>query len=1053
MDLKWKENDIEQLICETLEELHFNKKNSFNIDDQRNVINYNLLEESLLKINSHLNNKYINEAIKKIKNLNLNFEEGNCTTLKWLKEGLKIKVESISSRTENIYLVDYNNIDNNTFDFIPQMEISDGNNIIRTDIIIYLNGLPISIIELKAPSAKEKLNDAYKQLKYYANFNPNLMYWNVFSCVSNGWVTRYGSVTSNFNSHWWPWNLNKDGKIKQDIDEKENPMDAINNYYKNIVGIYNKKIFLNMLQNYIFIAKNRNTYTKYIPTYYQYNAVENTLKSLENSRDNRIGVVWHTQGSGKSVTMLFLTSRIKTHFKNTNYKIVLVTDRTDLDNQLYKRFCEAQDDYLFTKPIQIKSRKDLKNTLSDDDDFGIYMTMIQKFTESKEPLSNKNNIIIIADEAHRSHNNIEPELIVDRENRELIEKEGYAKYIRDAFPNAKFIGFTGTPLMATDKKTIDVFGNYIDKYSMSQSVKDGSTVPIFYEKRRIKLLLEKKELLELDQIYNEDCNLNESSYINNEKYQHIKKQLINLGNILSDPEVITCVVKDFWEHYDNRKRALNGKAMFVAFNRNIAHLIYKEIINQRPEFKDYTKLIITGSNKDDTELAKLIPTDEQKSQYATEFKKNNSKIKIAIVVDMWLTGFDVPDLDTLYLFKVIRWHNLMQTIARVNRTYEEKDDTNKIYKQKNAGLIVDYIGIWKNISEALKQYTDDKDDTYNLEKIKTQLQDLCLKIYKKFFDMNKNLVEEWIKSDNEDKNNYNRLIKAVDTILSLDKNMKDEFFAITNKISKAYKLCSTILDLNQKREAQLYILIRNFIRNTKVEEAIDVAELLKKLKKKLPDIIKTGDIEVNQILLNGQKDLTYVFELLQKERKMIKENQNKKNDNLKVLTLNNEIKEQINIFSKTNPIKAQELSNDLKKLIEQYEYDKNIEEYMEGLIKFSKIMIEQKRQADESGIEDEKILVFYNIIADEKFKLQHHNSEILREITEKIIKSIKQEYTPQWYSNSRIRDNVNLEIKKLLKKEYNYPPEDAKEISKIMIDEINKVVKRNPDFFINKEEN
>ncbi len=689
-----------------------------------------------------------------------------------------------------------------------------------------------------------------------------------------------------------------------------------------------------------------------------------------------------------------------------------------------------------TKPRLIASRKGLKDVLSDDDDFGIYMTTIQKFTKSDEPLSHKDNIIIIADEAHRSHNNIDIDYEINKENEEIIEKEGYAKYMRSAFPNAKFIGFTGTPLMG-NKKTIEIFGDYIDKYTMSQAVLDGSTVPIFYEKRKIEILLDKLQLSGLDEILNEEKNIDESEYINNARYEHIRKKLINISNILSDPDIINKVVMDFWNHYNNRKRALHGKAMFVAFNRNIAFLIYKEMVKQRPEYENRIKLIITKSNKDSGELLNLIPSDDEKMNLAAEFKKDNSNFNIAIVVDMWLTGFDVPDLDTLYLFKVIKWYNLMQTIARVNRTY----------KNKESGLIVDYIGIWKNISDALKQYAGKDEDTYDIEKVKITLLDLCLKIKIRYFE-NNSIINDWISLDN--KNKFNKLIEGVNLIESLDLNDKDYFFAIVSKISRSYKLCSTILSPKEKLEAQLYILIRNFIRNTKVEEAIDMEEMIRKLQSKMNNIIKTGDVEVNKILLDGRRDLSYVYHLLEQELKIIKEN--KEIDNLKVISLENQVKEQINIFRKTNPLKAHSLSNDLKRLIDKYSYDKNIEEYLEGIMKFAKIMMEQNKLSLESGIEDERILAFYNVISDDKFKMKNQNSEILKEITMEIINIIKKDYTPQWYNNLKLRDIINSNIKRMLHTKYNYPPENAREVSKIMIDEINKVVKINPEYFINKKE-
>ncbi len=1042
MSLILKEELVEDLISKTLEELGYEKYNThFNKDNLTIVVDFEELKRSLIRINKNLEIEYIENALEKVKKLSAtSFDEGNFQTLKWLKEGIGIKIDKISNVTKQVKLIDLENIDNNVFKYIRQMQISVNTSIRRPDIVIYLNGLPISLIELKSPEAKEKLKDAYEQVVFYAKSQDNFMYWNIFSCVSNCFLTKYGAATSEFN-HWWSWKkTNFSDKIIQDKDFKEDEESALNNYHKHIVGIYNRKTLLNLLKNYVFFAKSKNRLIKYIPTYYQYYAVEKSIKSIENAQHGRAGVVWHTQGSGKSVTMLFLAHRIKTYFKNQNYKIIFVTDRNELDDQLYVRFDEAHDYYLYTKPIKITSRKDLKEKLSNDDDFGIYMTTIQKFTESTEPLSMKDNVIIIADEAHRSHNNIEIDYVVDKTNKEIIEKEGYAKYMRDAFPNAKFIGFTGTPLKG-DKKTTDIFGGYIDQYTMSQSELDGSTVPIHYEKRRVEILLDKYKLPELDELYSEEEKSFDSDYIKHARYEHIKKKLIKVSEILAHDDVIKMVVTDFWKHYDDRARALHGKIMFVAFNRNIAYLIYREMVKQRPNWAEKIRLVITGSNKDNEELTKLVPSEEEKRKIASEFKKDNSSIKIAVVVDMWLTGFDVPDLDTLYLFKVIKWHNLMQTIARVNRTYNGE-------KNKEDGLIVDYIGIWKHISDALKEYAGDSKKEFDIDKVKISLLDFCLKIKKQFFEKQENIIISWIKSDNKEK--FDWMIEGVKLIEKLSKKDKDLFFALVSKISRCYKLCSQILDKAQKLEAQLYILIKNFIRTTNVEEAVDIQKTLDKLKSKMDEIVQTGNIEVSRVLMDGKKDLSYVYSLLEKELKTIKENKELK-DELKPKMLEQEMKNQIKIFSRTNPLKAQKLSEDLKMLVAKYEQDKNLEEMIDGLQKMAQIMIEDKELNKIMG-DDENLQKFYSVLADERFKLQNQSSEILREITLKIVNLIKDVITPQWWTNQKIRDVINNKIKLLLKTEYNYPPENAKDASKIMIDEIDNIIRVNPKYFIDEHE-
>ena len=1037
-----KEELVEDLISDTLEEIGYKKYNNyFNSNNLNQVIDFETLERIIYKINHQLDKEYIEKAIQKIRRLNFATTiEGNVKTLEWLKKGIGIKIEKISNREMPVYLIDYKNINNNEFNYIRQMKISSGDLIKIPDIIIYINGLPLSIIELKSPEAKEKLFDAYQQVVNYTKSHLNLMYWNIFSTVSNAYKTRYGAITSEF-IHWWSWKkTSMNEEIIQDINERNDKESARYNYRKNIIGIYSKETIINILKNYIFYAESKNKYIKFIPTYYQYYTTEKAVRSLESAKHGRAGVVWHTQGSGKSVTMLFLASRIKSYFQDENYKIVFVTDRNELDDQLYKRFCEAQYTYLFCKPISIVSRKDLIDKLSNDNDFGIYFTTIQKFTESNEPLSIKDNIIVIADEAHRSHNNIETDYIIDTKTHEIIEKEGYAKYIRDAFPNAKFIGFTGTPLMGSEKNTVNIFGSYIDKYPMNQAVEDGSTVPIHYEKRKVQILLDKLKMNELDDIYNEEIKTSNSEYIDTARYEHIKKKLMTISNLLSDKDVIQTIVTDFWKHYEERKKALHGKAMFVAFNRNIAYLIYKEMIKQNPSMKDKIILVITGSNKDSEDLEKLVPTEEKKRKYAIEFKKDDSKYKIAIVVDMWLTGFDVPDLDTLYLFKVIKWHNLMQTIARVNRTYKSNN------KKKEDGLIVDYIGIWKYIAEALRQYAGDTKDKYNIDNVRISLLDACKSIQAKWFD-NTNYIREWVESNNKEKFDY--LINGVNLIEDLKKNDKDLFFSIVSRINRWYKLCCQILTPYEKLIAQYFILIRNYIRTINVEEAVDVEEIIKKLKEKMQEIVKTGDIEISTIYLDGRKDLAAIYTLLEAELNQIKQN-NKKFDSIKIKILENEMKQQIKIFTRTNPIKGQKLSEDLQALINKYSIDKNIDEFLGQLMKFSKIMMDAYKLNENVG--DEAMQAFYSILANDRYMSQNYNSEVLKKITYEIMQLIKDEITPQWWHNKQLRDLINSKIKMLLKTKYNYPPKDAKEISLIMIDEINGIMARNKDYFINEED-
>ncbi len=1037
MSLIIKEEIVENWFSYTLDNIGYSKKDdSFQNNFESNIIDYKLLKEKMISINKNIRLEYINEALNLIRKNNFDEIEGNYKTITWLKDGIPVCIKSIDDRTLQVKLIDCENIENNSFEYTRQLNITLHSKTIRPDIIIYINGLPLSIIELKAPEANETLEDAYKQVCNYNKSNVNLMYWNIFSIVSNSVVTRYGSANSGFN-HWYSWKKeNINSEIEQDLEyDDEN---SVNNYKKNIVGILSKNVILNLIKNYIFFANSNNSYIKYVPAYHQYYAVEKAILSIEKAKNGMGGVVWHTQGSGKSVTMLFLAARIKSYFKDKNYKLVFVTDRNELDDQLYKRFCEASNTYLFTQPKNIESRSDLKETLSDDDDFGIYMTTIQKFTESEEPLSLKDNVIIIADEAHRSHNNIETVFEVGKKTHEVIEKEGYAKYIRYAFPNAIFVGFTGTPLMG-DRRTTNIFGDYIDKYTMNQAVLDGSTVPIHYEKRQIEIILDKVKLQEIDELYEQENTPTGSNYVDASRYEFIKKKLVNIYNLLMDKDVIRTIVADFWNHYDIRKNSLNGKAMFVAFNRYIAFEIYKEMIKQRPEAFDEIKLIVTRSNKDSEELTKAIPTDDEKREITIDFKKDNSKTKIAIVVDMWLTGFDVPDLDTIYIFKIIKWHNLMQTIARVNRTYSSGE------KIKQDGLVVDYIGIWKHISEALKQYSDNQVKSFDIDEVVKAMIDKCLEINKMFFT-NTDIVKRWCESDNNKK--YDVLIEGIQIMMNHDE--KDKFFRMVSKVSRWFKLCSQSKKLSKenKLEAQFYLLLKSFIRNQSVEEAIDVQEMLNKLKLKMDEVIKTGGVEVSTISLEGRRDLAYVSSLIEKEMKQLEITN--KISLIKIKTIENEMKNQINELAKVSPLKSKKLSDDLINLVAKYEKDKNANEFLSELIKMAKLITESKEMLNSVG--DETVQAFYSILADDRFKMMNYNSETLKAITFDIMDIIKKDYTPQWWNNTTVRNKVNSNIKGLLGNKYNYPPKECMEILGVMMNEIDNTIKKNKDYFSDEED-
>ena len=801
-----KEQEIEDVVCQTLEELGYSKMNNdFNSIDRSQIINFDVLKSQLIKINPNLELIYIEQAIKEIRNLVSDNQLSskiriNKLTLDYLQKGISVQIPNLNNgRTLNVSLIDYSNIENNEFSYGRQLTFwCENSPDIRPDIIIYLNGVPLVIIEMKSFTAKEGLIDAKEQITNYCNVKKEFFWWNIFSIVSNGINSLMGVANG---ERWLEWKQSYITDTKNEIENYEN-------YKSWIIGPLSKNNFLKILKLYIHYSSKD---VKYIPAYHQFFCVEKCFNNLNNPQ-NKGGVIWHTQGSGKTITMLFFAKQILALSKE-KYKIVFVTDRNDLDDQIFQNF-SSNIDYLMCEPVQIDNRNDLIEKLSKDNNFGIYMTTIQKFKESTNLLSNKSNIVVIADEAHRSHNNIDIEENIDYEKNEIFEEKGYAYYLRQAFPNATFFGFTGTPLR--EHKTEEIFGNIIDSYNMTQAEQDGAVVEIKYEKRPIYLsykdIQDQEEIL--NTIYNDFFEQDENEYINSAQKSKIKTEIGKLSKIFDNDENIKPIVEDFWNHYNQRKDILNGKVMFVALNRQIAVKIYKEMIKQNPTYKDKIEIVMSGDNKDNEELISLTYSKQKIKEITSEFQKPDSRIKILIVVDMLLTGYDVPDLDTIYLFKVLKWHNLMQAIARVNRIYK----TDK--KEKLSGLVVDYLSNARNLESALSEYAGisykSNSDKFSINASKNKLLDTLSEIRSEFFS-DDSCLPDWLKSINSDSSIRMKCIgSGINLIENLDNDSKNKFF---KKLSKAKKLileAKSLVDVQTVQEYNFYSFIKRIIRKERV---------------------------------------------------------------------------------------------------------------------------------------------------------------------------------------------------------------------------------------------
>ncbi|MBP9985430.1 MAG: type I restriction endonuclease subunit R, partial [Prevotella sp.] len=654
------------------------------------------LLQSLGEINPSKASAATEEALSKLKNIETgSLVQRNVHFMDYLQNGIEVSYyDGTEQRNDIVYLIDYKNINRNTFQIINQWTFVEKSEK-RADIIVFVNGLPLVVVEVKSPSREETdASAAYRQLRNYMQEIPSLFIYNVFCVMSDMSCSKAGTITSK-EDRYMEWKT-KDGNYEslQFAD-----------YDTFFEGIFTKGRFLDIIKNFICFSKDDGSEAiKILAGYHQYFAVNKAIERTKTAlkSDGKIGVFWHTQGSGKSLSMVFYSHLLQSALSQPT--IVVLTDRNDLDDQLYTQFAKCKQ-FLRQTPIQAKSRSHLKQLLLGREANGIIFTTMQKFEESNDPLSTRKNIVVMTDEAHRGQYGFEEK--VDAKTGKI--SIGTARIIHDSLPNASFIGFTGTPISTKDKDTQEVFGNYIDVYDMTQAVEDGATRPVFYESRVINLNLDEETLKLIDEEYE----LLTEEGAEKELIEKSKRELSHLEAILGAPETIDSLCRDIIKHYEeNRQYELTGKAMIVAYSRPIAIDIYHKILELRPSWGEKVKVVVTGSNNDPEEWNTIIGNKQYKKELAKKFKDNSDPMKIAIVVDMWLTGFDVPSLATMYVYKPMKSHNLMQAIARVNRVFQDKA----------GGFVVDYIGIAKALKDAMRDYTGrDRQNFGNLDIKETAL--------------------------------------------------------------------------------------------------------------------------------------------------------------------------------------------------------------------------------------------------------------------------------------------------------------------------------------------
>ena len=669
------EDTYEQAIIELFENMGYEHIYAPDYErDYTNPLLESVLKDSLVRINSDLPEEAIQEAISKIKNFDTgSLLQKNVIFMDYLQNGITVKYfVKGEERSGIVHLIDFEaerdkkKRNRNSFYIVNQFTFLENRNNRRPDIILFINGLPLVLMELKSPAKDEVgAENAYNQIRNYMQDIPSLFYYNAICVISDLSTNKAGTITSGFD-RFMEWKT-KDG------NNEEVSYAQFDTFYE---GIFQRERLLDILKNFILFSGSSTKRFKILAGYHQYFAVHKAVEKaiVATKTDGKGGVFWHTQGSGKSLSMVFYAHLLQKVLESPT--LIVMTDRIGLDDQLYTQFSQCAD-FLRQTPIQAESKEHLKTLLDGRSANGIIFTTMFKFERGEKPLSERRNIVVMADEAHRGQYGFDEKIVISENEKGQKEARtivGNARVIHDALPNATFIGFTGTPISAKDRNTREVFGDYIDIYDMTQAVEDGATRPVYYESRVVHLKLDENTLALIDSTY--DVLEKQSDTATIEKS---KKMLGQMESVLGADSTIESLCDDIVDHYEKyRANLLTGKAMIVAYSRPIAMKIYRRILKIRPAWKEKIGVVMTGSNNDPEDWKEIVGTKSHKEELARKFKDNDDPLKIAIVVDMWLTGFDVPSLATMYIYKPMHGYNLMQAIARVNR----------VFKDKEGGLIV-----------------------------------------------------------------------------------------------------------------------------------------------------------------------------------------------------------------------------------------------------------------------------------------------------------------------------------------------------------------------------
>lgn len=1019
MNFQFNEDDLEQVALEWLESLGYEYKKGNEVSmtgltperkSDKDVVLHERLEKALKKINSKIPPRFIQKAIHELTlEKSPNLLENNLTFHENLINGIEIEDydDEGQSIVEIVKIVDFEHPQNNDFLAVNQLTVVNGDYTKRPDIVLFINGLPIVVIELKnSTNETVGVEDGYHQLETYKMRIPQLFTFNEVLITSDGINTKAGSLTANYD-RFMTWR-SKDGETESSSSLAS--LDVL------IHEMLNPETLLDLIRYFVlFQDDGKGHISKILAAYHQYyavnKAVDRALLASSGQGDGKGGVIWHTQGSGKSLTMVFFSGKLIQMLNNPT--LVVVTDRNDLDNQLYSTFVKSKGrsgkGLLRQTPKQAETRKELKLLLSVESG-GIVFTTMQKFEPEQNEttmaaLTERKNVIVMADEAHRTQYGFNAKY--DDKGEGI--KYGYAKYLRDALPNATFVGFTGTPVASTDKNTQMVFGNYIDVYDMTQAVADESTVKIYYESRVIPLNLPQN--LDLDEAYNDITEDQEEDV-----KQRLKSKWSRIEALAGAKPRVEALAKDIIQHFETRQQAMKGKGMIVTMSRRIAVDLYDEIIRLKPEWhsddddKGVIKVVMTGSSSDPASFQRHIGPKKRRNVLEKRMKDVNDELQLVIVRDMWLTGFDVPSMHTMYIDKPMKGHNLMQAIARVNR----------VFKDKPGGLIVDYVGIAESLKEALKEYTESDQAQTAIDTDKAV--ELMLLKYDVIQDMLYNLDYSKFNSDKKSERYYT-ISNTMDYVIGLGEDERQRFIKTVTELGKAFALCATeptAQELNDEIaffkavKAGLVKLLQppkeGKTRKTPAEVEAEINQLVSQ------SVVTEDVIDVYQTLGLEQPDLSILSD------DFLKDVEGLKQKNVAVELLNRLLKGQVKSLMKTNATVSKRFSEMLGNSINKYN-SRSIEtsKVIEELIQLAKDIKQEQQRGNELGLNSDEI-AFYDALASHETAKEAMGDKELRAIAHELTKTVKENMGVDWSKRDSAKAKMRVAVRRLLKK-YGYPPD------------------------------